>query len=97
MHKFILNVFLANSVIAKSLITSSFLVPLGFLLGIPFPAAMNLMHENNLEGLIPWMYGINGIASVLGSVGAIAVSLTYGFSAGLIAGAVCYLLIDLIL
>ncbi|MCG2705534.1 MAG: hypothetical protein L6309_05665, partial [Candidatus Omnitrophica bacterium] len=96
-HKFILNAFLANTVIVKSLIASSFLIPLGFLLGIPFPAAMNLMYENGLGHFIPWMYGINGVASVLGSVGAIAISLTHGFSAGLIIGALCYLAIDLIL
>ncbi len=96
-HNFVLNAFLANSVIIKCIISASFLIPLGFLLGIPFPTAINLMDEDGLERFIPWMYGINGIASVLGLVGAIAISLTHGFSVCLIVGALCYLVIDLIL
>ncbi|MCQ9208740.1 MAG: hypothetical protein NG712_05110 [Omnitrophica bacterium] len=96
-HPLILNKFLGASILIKGLLTCALLTPLGFILGIPFPTAISLLKEMGAEAAIAWMYGVNGTMSVLGSVVAICVSLTFGFSAALILGALCYLAIAFIL
>jgi hypothetical protein len=51
------------------------ILPLAFFLGIPFPTCIQLLRLNNREKYIPWMYGVNGAMSVLGSVLAIIISM----------------------
>lgn len=92
----ILNNLLGNTTLIKGLVCSAFLIPLGFVMGVPFPTAISLLKETGAERTIAWMYGVNGTMSVLGSVAAIAISLTLGFSSALIAGALCYLAIAVI-
>jgi hypothetical protein len=77
----------------KVLISLSMIIPLGFLLGIPFPTGLRLAKEIGAEKFISWMYGINGTMAVLGSVLTIAISNTAGFSFSLYSGAACYLAI----
>lgn len=43
------------------------------------------------EGLVAWMWGVNGLAGILGSMGAVAVAMLGGFSWSLLLGAVIYL------
>lgn len=93
---FIMNNFIQISILNKALITSLLLIPLGFILGIPFPTSINLAKEMGLESSVPWLYGINGTMSVLESVPALTVSTTLGFTASLILGTLCYLAIALI-
>ncbi len=92
-HPLILNNLLGSGILVKSIVSAALLVPLGFILGIPFPTAISWLKEIDAEDSIAWMYGVNGTMSVLGSVAAIAVSLTFGFSVALILGALCYLAI----
>jgi hypothetical protein len=70
-------------------------VPLGFFMGIPFPLGIQMLKEIQMEHLIPWMWGINGLGSVWGSTFAIAVSIRYGFMEALIAGAASYFVVFL--
>lgn len=93
---FIMNSFSQISILNKAIITSLLLIPLGFILGIPFPTGINLTKEMRLENSVPWLYGINGTMSVLGSVLALTISTTLGFTASLILGTLCYLAIALI-
>jgi hypothetical protein len=93
---FIMNNFNEAGILIKSLVVSILLIPLGFILGIPFPTGINLVKEMGLENSIPWLYGINGTMSVLGSIVAIIISTTIGFSTSLIIGALLYLTIALI-
>ncbi len=76
----------------RLLITALFLLPVGFLMGIPFPSAIRLARSYESSDFVPWMYGINGTMSVLGSVATIAVSTVFGFTSALVIGAVCYVL-----
>ncbi len=92
-HSVILNNLLGSSIFVRSFVTSLLLLPLGFVLGVPFPTAITLLKKMNMEHSIPWMYGINGTMSVLGSVLAVALSLVSGFSTALLIGAFCYLII----
>lgn len=66
------------------------LVSLGMLMGFPFPLAIRVMNEEGLEDDIPWMWGINGAASVFGSVLAVAVAITVGYIATLVLGGLVY-------
>jgi hypothetical protein len=65
------------------------LAPLGFLMGVPFPAGIRVLSER-APGLIPWAWAVNGCASVLSSILAALGALSWGFSVVLGAGAVCY-------
>jgi predicted membrane-bound spermidine synthase len=74
----------------RILITVAALAPLGLALGMPMPTGIRLLHERAPE-LIPWAWGVNGAASVLGSVGAVALAMVVGFNAALLTGAALYL------
>jgi hypothetical protein len=69
--------------------TAAALLPLGLLLGAPFPLGMRAASGFSPR-LTPWLWGVNGTASVLASVLATATSLTWGISAAYWAGVVCY-------
>jgi hypothetical protein len=65
------------------------LLPLGFPMGIPFPAGLTLMGERQ-PWLIPWAWAVNGFFSVVAPVVAAMIALTFGFTAVLILGALAY-------
>ncbi len=93
---FIMNNLTEAGILIKAIVISILLIPLGFILGILFPTGINLAKEMGFEDSIPWLYGINGTMSVLGSIAAIIISTTTGFSASLILGSLFYLAIALI-
>jgi SAM-dependent methyltransferase len=67
------------------------LAPVGFLMGIPFPAGVRLLSTwRQNEILIPWAWGINGAASVVSSILAALLSLSWGFNLVMYLGALCY-------
>jgi hypothetical protein len=79
--------------IAASLL---FLAPLAFLMGIPFPAGLQLVSDR-YERMVPWAWGVNGGASVLGAALAALTAVHLGFS-GVVGLAVvayggCYLVV----
>lgn len=71
-------------------LTVALLAPLGLALGMAMPLGLR-----RLEGLYPrgvaWAWGINGVASVLASVLAIAVAIMLGFTAATLLALACYL------
>jgi hypothetical protein len=66
------------------------LVPLGLLMGMPFPLGVGMMRGSR-EDLIPWAWATNGCASVLGSILPIIMALSFGFSMVFIAAGVAYM------
>ena len=99
---FLFSPFLFNRLFGYNLFISWLIVffvilPFGFLLGIPFPMAIKFLKLNKKEEYIPWMYGINGAMSVLGSVIAVISSMVWGFSATFYAGISVYFILLLIL
>lgn len=66
------------------------LFPIGLLLGMAFPIGMKLASEKS-EGITPWLWGINGVMSVLATVISIIIAMNYGISASYWTGVVCYL------
>jgi hypothetical protein len=67
------------------------LAPMGILLGFPFPSGIRWLGEEG-RYLIPYAYGLNGAFSVLGSVAALILALTYGFSFNIFLAVILYLL-----
>jgi len=66
------------------------LAPAGLLMGMPFPKGLALL-ERRAPALIVWAWGVNGATSVVASILAALLALSWGFSAVLALGALCYL------
>lgn len=56
------------------------LMAAGFTMGFPFPLALRLLHRLSLTDWVPWMLGINGMGSVLGSALCTAIAATMGMT-----------------
>jgi hypothetical protein len=67
------------------------LAPLGFSMGMPFPLMVRRLEATYPER-IPWAWGVNGFASVVGSIGAVILGMTAGYTVVLLFGVLCYLL-----
>ncbi len=65
------------------------LMPLGLLMGIPFPTGLKILSEEN-KSLIPWAWAINGCFSVLAPILTIMLSMVIGFKMVLWLGALTY-------
>jgi hypothetical protein len=76
----------------RSLLTMALLLPLAFCLGIMFPSGLRLLARHS-PGTVPWMWGVNGLTSVAGSVLAMIVAKVWGFSTVLLLGLACYVLV----
>ncbi len=77
-------------------ITAVALFPLGMLLGIPFPGGLRQVAEES-PGLIPWLWAVNGCASVISAVLAAMIALTWSFSVVLWSAALAYGLAGLVI
>ncbi len=65
------------------------LFPLGFFMGMPFPHGLS--HLKREQVAMSW--GVNGVMTVVGSLLAAAVSLTFGFTVTIWIGAAIYILL----
>jgi spermidine synthase len=70
----------------KIVISLLLLAPLAFLMGIPFPAGLQLVSDRR-DLLVPWAWGVNGATSVVGAALAALAAVHIGFG-GVIAIAV---------
>lgn len=70
-------------------VTLAFTVPCGLVMGLGFPLGM-LQITRYGDAVAPWMWGINGAASVVGTILAILISMSLGISATFLAGMACY-------
>jgi hypothetical protein len=79
------------------------LAPLGFLMGVPFPGGIfrlaggqnqtiSTERESAPRTDIPWIWAVNGAASVVSPILAALIALTFGFRLVFGLGAVCYAL-----
>jgi spermidine synthase len=70
-------------------LTVLLIFPLGFFMGIPFPSGIRFLGEFSREN-IPWIWSINGSASVLGSTLAAITGIAIGFNIAILLGAITY-------
>lgn len=96
LYPYLLNKLLVYGWAFRSIVCFIMMVPFGFLLGIPFPSAIALLKQKHLEKFVPWMYGVNGTMSVLGSVIAVIIAMVYGFTLAFYAGLLCYFIITVV-
>lgn len=76
---------------ARMVIAILTIAPLALLMGVPFPSGIVAL-EARRSGLIPWAWGTNGYASVIGSVLAALIALSWGFSLVMLLAGAGYLL-----
>ena len=67
------------------------LAPLGFLMGVPFPKGITAVQVKD-PNLIPWLWAVNGAASVVATVLSAMLAISFGFTPLLVGGGGCYLL-----
>jgi hypothetical protein len=75
---------------ARVAITVLLLAPVGIPLGMAMPLGLTRLAELHAGG-VPWAWGVNGIASVVASAGAITVAIVAGFPAATLVALACYL------
>jgi MFS family permease len=63
--------------------------PAGFFMGQPFPLGIKWIGRRRQQ-IIPWLWAINGVASVIGSTLATLIGLAYGFRIVSLIGLLCY-------
>jgi hypothetical protein len=76
---------------ARVALTVVLLAPAGLALGMAMPIGLTRLAGLH-EDAVPWAWAVNGIASVLASVLAVAVAITWGFAAVTLLALACYLL-----
>jgi len=70
----------------KLLVSGVVLLPLGFLMGMPFPTGLRRVDT------VEWAWALNAAASVLGSVMAMVIAIHFGLTVTLLCAAAAYLL-----
>ncbi len=74
------------------IIIAVFLIaPLALAMGMPMPTGIRILSEQASE-IIPWAWGVNGAASVMGTVAALVIAILSGFNQALAAGSGLYLI-----
>jgi len=81
---------LGYSMAVRVLIAILLIAPLALLMGMPFPFGIALINQVS-QRLIPWVWGINGYATVIGSVLCVILALIFGFRVVIFIAAGIYL------
>ena len=79
---------LALELPARIAIAVLLVAPLGFAMGMPFPSG--LRQTGGDLPAPPFYWGLNGILSVVGSLGTMVLAVTCGFQVAMLAGCACY-------
>ena len=64
--------------------------PFGFLMGMPFPLGLRQSAQDENGPAVSALWGINGVASVVGSIGGTMLAVAAGFTWVFLAAAACY-------
>ncbi len=86
---YVIRTFDGSTTPIRILLATAILFPIGFFMGMPFPIGMRIGAAKS-PALTPWLWGINGAASVCASVLAVAIALSSSISASFWTGFVCY-------
>jgi hypothetical protein len=89
MLPFIFESLLGARLWLRLLLSVALLFPLGMALGMAFPLGIRQL-EKDQPAMIPWVWGINGACSVLGSIAAWGASLNFGYTTTLYCGLIVY-------
>jgi hypothetical protein len=81
---------MSTAIVLKALIAVAFIAPLGIFLGMPFPFGLRQGKSIRKDFSIPAVWAVNGLASALGSILAVLVSILVGYSGALWLGITLY-------
>ena len=87
----VIRYFDAASIATRIAVSVGILMPIGFLMGMAFPIGMRRA-LSEAPSIAPWLWGVNGAASVCASVLVVVIALGAGISAAFWVGAGCYLI-----
>ena len=71
--------FLGASGLIRVILSILLILPLGMLMGMAFPLGIRLLEQDG-SAMIPWVWGVNGACSVMGSILAWGLSLNFGYN-----------------
>jgi predicted membrane-bound spermidine synthase len=74
----------------KVILTVAMIGPLGFVMGMPFPTALERLERWHAPS-VRWAWSLNAASSVLGSVGALVCAIYFGLVQTLLIGGLFYL------
>ena len=73
------------------------LIPLALAMGMPFPLGLRAFTDSeNKEHLVAITWAVNGVMTVIGAIGAVALSILWGYNSVLYTGIIVYALIAFI-
>jgi hypothetical protein len=75
----------------RAAVVAVLIAPIGIMLGVFFPSGLQRL-KAAAPALAPWAWGVNGIFSVLAPILSVAISMTWGIGALLLAAIPVYLL-----
>ncbi len=90
---FIFDFMLGLDLNIRVLVTLAVTFPGGFALGTLYPLGIRIVDRYFDSNDISWMWGINGLFSLLGSTLAVVIAISFGFSAALLLGGILYVMI----
>lgn len=88
--------FLSVSFTMRMVLSILSILPAGFFMGMPFPIGLTWTAKR-YPGFVAWAWGINGYATVIGSVLSVILALNFGFHAVLMIAAGIYIIAYLVL
>ena len=77
--EFIAGLLLKTGYLSRYIFSILLIAPLGFCMGMPFPMALAKVSQTT-PALIPWIWGINGCASVISAILATLIAMQLGFT-----------------
>ena len=80
----------------RIIISLVFIAILAFWMGMAFPLGVSATNTKETDELLPWLWAINGGASVIGTVLALLIAIFYGIDHAMLTGFVCYAIVWLI-
>lgn len=93
----ILNALVGIAFPVKLIVSGGLLVPLGFVMGMPFPSGLRALSEKSRSSTpgtnsaaIEWAWAMNAASSVMGSVLAMVIAIQFGLNVALACGALAY-------
>jgi len=87
----LIEMFRSASTPVRIIIAALSLFPIGLFMGTAFPIGIRIASHSSRH-LIPWLWGINGAMSILASVLAVLIAMTFGIKAAYWTGFACYTL-----
>jgi spermidine synthase len=91
-----LNALVGLPFAARVAIVFALVLPIGVCLGTFFPTGLDRLKEE-APAFVPWAWGVNGIFSVIAPILSVAMSMTWGISALLLAAVPVYLAAGILL